>query len=97
MPILPSGLNLAISRDALIDQGRNQFHCPAGHLWHWVIDPEMGPPPFELGAEILQVQAHALAPTNRDEAKRFIRVLEMSDDGLYGWRGANGLRPFRDT
>jgi hypothetical protein len=87
MPILPSGLSLGISRNALIDQGRNQYHCPEGHFWYWDIAPETGPAPFDPDTEILQIQAHALAPTNREEAKRFIRVFEILDDGLWRWRG----------
>jgi len=87
MPELPSGLNLAISRLALIDPGRNWFRCPDGHFWYWVPDPELGAPPFELDAEILQVPEHAPVPSNRKEVKRFIQVLEMDEDGRYAWRG----------
>lgn len=87
MPQLPSGLQLAISRDALFDHGGNWFECPAGHFWYWGPSEEMGEPPFSLEAEIMQKAEHAPAPRNREEAKRFLRVLEMRDDGKYGWRG----------
>jgi hypothetical protein len=87
MPTLPSGLTLAISSDALIDNGTNWFHCPQGHFWYWMIDSELNPPPFELEETILQAPAHAPAPNDRDGVKNFIRVLEMSNDGKFGWRG----------
>lgn len=87
MPILPSGLNLALSRDALIENGANWFHCPAGNFWYWDIAPEMGTPPFEPGSTLLAMPAHAPAPENRIEVRKFIRVLEMSKDGRFGWRG----------
>ena len=35
----------------------------------------------------MQVAQHALAPKSRDEAKKFIHVLEFSDDTNYVWRG----------
>jgi len=47
----------------------------------------MGPPPYELDAEIIQVPEHALVPVNREEVRRFIQVLEMDEDGRYAWRG----------
>ncbi|MDA0240639.1 MAG: hypothetical protein O3A84_11530 [Proteobacteria bacterium] len=87
MPDLPSGLNLAISRQALFDHGGNWFKCPDGSFWYWVPDPEIGPPPFDPDDEILLIAEHAPVPETREEAKRFIRVLEMTDDGKYGWRG----------
>ena len=87
MPTLPSGLRLALSRDALFDHGGNWFACPADHFWYWMPDPELGPPPFDLGSEVLQVAQHAEVPSDRDAAKRFIRVLEFMDDGILGWRG----------
>jgi hypothetical protein len=87
MPTLPSGLNLALSSDALIDNGTNWFHCPVGHFWYWDIDPELGHPPFDLNSPVFAVPAHAPAPENRTDVRKFIRVLEMSKDGKYGWRG----------
>jgi hypothetical protein len=87
MPELPSGLQLAISRDALFDHGGNWFTCPDGHFWFWVPAPEMGPPPFDLDAEIMQQAQHAPIPSSREEAKQYLRVLEMRPDGKYSWRG----------
>jgi hypothetical protein len=87
MPQLPSGLTLAISRDALFDHGGNWVECPDGHFWFWLPGPEMGPAPFDPDREILQIAEHAPAPRHREDAKRFVRVLEMRSDGRYGWRG----------
>ncbi len=87
MPTLPSGLNLAISRHALFDHGGNWFTCPEGHFWYWEPDPEMGPAPFDPDAEITMIAKHAPVPKDREEAKQFVRVLEMRPDGKYGWRG----------
>ena len=87
MPTLPSGLHLGISRQALFDHGGNWFSCPDGSFWYWVPDPEMGPGPFPEGTEIIQVAQHAPVPISREEAKKFIQVLEFIDDTNYVWRG----------
>jgi hypothetical protein len=90
MPELPSGLNLAISRDALFDHGGNWFRCPDGHFWYWIPAPEMGAPSYDLNAEIDNVRRiaqHAPVPESREEAKQFIEVLEINDNGLYSSRG----------
>ena len=83
MPTLPSGLHLGISRQALFDHGGNWFSCPDGSFWYWVPDPEMGPGPFPEGTEIIQVAQHAPVPISREEAKKFIQVLEFIDDTNY--------------
>lgn len=87
MPKLPSGLHLGISRSALFDHGGNWFSCPDGHFWYWVPDPEMGPGPYESGTTITQVAQYAAVPQSREEAKRFIHVLEFTDETNYVWRG----------
>ena len=84
---LPSGLQLAISRDALFDHGGNWFKCPEGHFWHWIAAPEMGPPPYDHNAEVTSIAQHAPVPTNREEVKLFIRVLELDNSGMYAWGG----------
>jgi hypothetical protein len=85
--ILPSGLKLALSRDALIDHAGNWVKCPNGHFWFWALAPEMGQPPFDPDTEIMQIAEHAPAPTNREEVKAFISVLEMRADQKFGWQG----------
>ena len=87
MPKLPSGLQLAVSRDALFDHGGNWFSCPEGHFWFWVPAPEVGPPPYDPETEIMAIAQHAPAPGSREEAKQYLRVLEMRPDGKYSWRG----------
>jgi len=87
MPTLPSGLEFALSRHALFDHGGNWFNCPEGHFWYWDAAPEMGPPPYDLDAELLTGAKHALAPATREEAKAFIQVLEMNSSGMYAWGG----------
>lgn len=87
MPELPSGLNFAITRDALFDHGGNWFNCPDGHFWFWVPAPVMGPPPYDINGEVETIAQHAPVPTNREEVKRFINVVEMNDAGLYSWGG----------
>lgn len=87
MPKLPSGLELAISRHALFDHGGNWFSCPDGNFWFWIAAPEMGPPPYDLEAEIMQSAAHAPVPRSREKAKKYLRILEMCPDGKYAWRG----------
>jgi hypothetical protein len=87
MPRLPSGLTLALSRHAIIEHDSNWFDCPDGRFWLWVPAPEMGPPPYDPNTTIMQAPEHAAVPTSRDEASRFVRVLEMREDGKYAWRG----------
>ena len=87
MPELPSGLQLAVSRDALFDHGGNWFNCPEGHFWFWVPAPEIGHPPYDPNEDIESIAQHAPVPSTREEAKQFIRVLELNDSGLYSWRG----------
>src|SRR5258708_1759458 len=45
------------------------------------------PVPFDPDREILQIAEHAPAPRDREDAKRFVRVLEIRTDGTYAWRG----------
>ena len=88
MPLLPSGLKLAISRDALFDHGGNWFNCPDGHFWYWIPDEQiMGSGPYPLGSEIIRSAEHAPVPTSVEEAKRYIYVLECEEDEKWGWRG----------
>jgi hypothetical protein len=87
MPQLPSGLTLALSRDALFDHRGNWFKCPEGHFWYLLPSPEMGTAPYDPDRELRQIAKPAAAPRDREEAKRFVRVLEMRSDGGYGWRG----------
>lgn len=88
MPLLPSGLKLAISSDALFYHGGNWFRCPDGHFWYWTPDEKiMGKGPYPLGAEILQSAVHAPVPGSIEEVKQYLYVLECEDGDNWGWRG----------
>lgn len=88
MPILPSGLKLAISDRALFDHGGNWFQCPEGHFWYWTPDLKiMGPGPYQRNSEILQSAEHAPVPTSIEEVKKFVYVLECDENGDWGWEG----------
>jgi hypothetical protein len=89
MPItLPSsGVTLTLDGRAPVEHGRDWFECPAeGHFWLWVPSSEARPP-YELGKQIVLVLDHAPAPRSRAEMARFIRVVELMPNGLYGWDG----------
>jgi hypothetical protein len=88
MPELPSGLKLAISRDALFDHGGSWFECPDGHFWYWTPDEQtMVKGPYPLGVEILRSAVHAPVPTTVEEAKKYVYVHECADGEKWGWRG----------
>ena len=87
MPELPSGIKLAVTRDALFDHDGNWTECPDGHFWHLVPTPEMGPLPYDLINEIEFSIKHSPVPTSREEVRHFIWVVEINDNGGYSWRG----------
>jgi hypothetical protein len=87
MPQLPSGLKLAIHDGALFNPGGNWFHCPEGHFWYWMPDPQICQAPFSQGEEILQKAEHAPVPLTIEDMKQFIHVLEIGEDGKNIWRG----------
>jgi len=78
---------LALWNQALIETDANWFSCPEGHFWYWAAAPEMGEPPFDKDREVFTTPAHAPVPKTREEAKRFVQVLEMAADGSGTWRG----------
>jgi hypothetical protein len=87
VPLLPSGLKFSISDDALFDHGGNWFHCPDGHFWYWVHDPDIIEPPFTPGDEIVQLAVHAPVPQSLDGVKQFIHVFQVTDEGKHAWCG----------
>ncbi len=88
MLLLPSGLKLAISRDALFDHGGNWFKCTEGHFWYWTPDEQiMGDGPYPPDSEILCSAVHVPVPTTTAEAQKYIYVLECEDGRNWGWRG----------
>jgi hypothetical protein len=88
MPVLPSGLMFAISRDALFYHGGNWFKCPEAHFWYWIPDPDiMGSGPYSPTSTILRSAVHAQVPANVEDVKKFIHVLERVHEEKWGWRG----------
>jgi hypothetical protein len=87
MPTLPSGLRLALWNNALIEHDDNWFECPEGHFWYSAAAPEMGSPLFAHDEEVWTTPAHAPVPRDREEAKKFVQILEMAEDGKGVWRG----------
>jgi hypothetical protein len=88
MPLLPSGLKFAISRDALFYHGGNWFKCPEGHFWYWTADVDiMGPGPYCSEATILRSAVHAPVPATVEDVKKFVYVLEPAGGDQWGWRG----------
>lgn len=87
MPILPSGLSVGLSREALFDGGQNWFGCPVGHFWYMRPDPEINVGPFIRGDQIFQNFEHAPVPRDIQEMKRYIRVVQFEDENRYYWPG----------
>ena len=86
MPKLPSGLQLAISKEHILEPDINWFHAPDGHFWYW-IPAEEDPPPFGPYHEQIRQPKHAPVPQSKEEMSKFIQVLIMRDDGMYYWLG----------
>jgi hypothetical protein len=86
MPVLSSGLSLAISKDHIMPPDRNWFRAPEGHFWFWVPD-EDSIPPFTSGDVVMRKPATAPVPTSRKEMLCFIHVMFQQEDGCYYWRG----------
>ena len=87
MPVLPSGLTLALWDNAPVEHDENWFDCPAGNFWYSVASPEMGTPLFGKDEQVWTSLGNAPAPRDREEAKRFVQILEMAEDGTGAWRG----------
>jgi len=87
MPMLPSGLELAIDTRHIMEPTTNWFRAPHGHFWLWAPDDGAKEPPFEPGYGFLQDAVTAPVPENVDEVLPFVRVLLKHSDGKYYWRG----------
>lgn len=87
MPILPSGLRLALTRDALFDPGTNWFTCPPGNFWYRTPDPKIGLGPFVAGETIIEDFRYAPVPASIDEVKPYIRVVVVDSESTYYWPG----------
>ena len=88
MPILPSGLALAIGCQAIPeDVGIDWFKCPEGHFWYQRPDEAMTPPPYDENSSVIQDLVHAPIPINTEEVKQYIYVLYRLENGRFLWRG----------
>ncbi|MFM9913373.1 MAG: hypothetical protein ACKVN9_07565 [Methylophilaceae bacterium] len=88
MPILPSGLGIAIGSQAIPDDmGANWFKCPEGHFWYTTPDMKITPPPYDGVSEILEDFVHAPVPKSIEEVKRYVYVLYYKPDGRFQWKG----------
>ena len=86
VPTLPSGLELALLTDHIMEPDRNWFKAPEGHFWYWTPADE-NPPPFEPGQEWETSPTTAPIPTCREEMAQYIRVCIGLDNGMMYWRG----------
>ena len=86
MPTLPSGIELALLTDHIMEPDRNWFKAPEGHFWYWTPADE-NPPPFNPDQEWEGIPTTAPVPTCREEMAQYIRVCIGLDNGMMYWRG----------
>ena len=86
MPTLPSGIELALLIDHIMEPDKNWFKAPEGHFWYWTPADE-NPPPFEPNQVWEGMPITAPIPTSRDEMALYIRVCIGLDNGMMYWRG----------
>lgn len=87
MPVLPSGLKLALLNDHIVEPKENLSQTPEGHFWYGTPDLKANQPPFEHDKEYWQVFVTASIPTSAEEVKQYIRVCIGLPDGMMYWRG----------
>lgn len=87
MPMLPSGLELAIDTRHIMEPTTNWFRAPEGQFWLWAPDEDAKEPPFEPGYQFMQKAVTAAVPSTVDEVLPFVRVVIRTKDGKYYWRG----------
>lgn len=87
MPMLPSGLRLALDTRHIMEPTTNWFRAPEGHFWFWTPDASAGEPPYEFGCDFLQDAVTAPVPRSVDEVMPFVRVLVILDGDQCYWRG----------
>jgi hypothetical protein len=89
MPMLPSGLAVALSPGAIPERmPADWFECPEGHFWFEAPDVSMSPPPYtrEDGPPFLDFR-HAPVPTDHASLAPYIRVTRRDPDGAWWWAG----------
>jgi hypothetical protein len=86
VPTLPSGIELALLVDHIMEPDRNWFKAPEGHFWYWTPADE-NTPPFDPNQEWEGVPTTASIPTCRDEMAQCIRVCIGLGNRMMYWRG----------
>lgn len=86
MPVLPSGLKLALLIDHIMEPDRNWFKAPANSFWLWV-PAEENPPPFSPEQVWEQVPQTAPIPSSREMMEKYVRVCIGLENGMMYWRG----------
>ena len=86
MPVLPSGLKVAIYKDHILPPDKNWFKAPENHFWYWTPAPE-NPPPFKPSDVWEATPVTAPIPRTREEMKQYIRVVISLPDGKMYWEG----------
>lgn len=86
MPILPSGLELLLDVSEIMEPDLNWFKAPVGHFWYWRAADE-NPPPFKAEDQLYRQPQSAPVPKNREEMKKFVRVIVKEPGGIYFWEG----------
>jgi hypothetical protein len=86
MPVLPSGLKLALLIDHIMEPDTNWFRAPEGHFWYWA-PAEENPPPFSDKQVSENAPVTAPVPLSREAMKSYVRVCLGIEDGMMYWRG----------
>ena len=51
MPLLPSGIDIYISNELILEPTQHPAGCPEGHFWRQMPDLAINQPPFDPGTE----------------------------------------------
>ena len=86
MPVLPSGLKLALLIDHIMEPDRNWFKAPENHFWLWTPAKE-NRPPFSPDQVWEQVPETAPIPSSREMMEKYVRVCIGLENGMMYWRG----------
>ncbi len=91
MPVLPSGLDLAVGDVLVVDAGTNWFSCPEGHLWFQKPDPNLSPPkPWPHGVQAMCDFKSVPLPETLEEMYEHLAILtplEECEEGRLYWNG----------
>lgn len=87
MPVLPSGLTLALTTFHIMKPDRNWFRAPEGHFWHTKVAIDETPPPFSPDSPVMEDYVTSPLPFTIDDLRPFVRVGIGLPDGMMYWRG----------